>query len=209
MHQRRSQPKFIYTRNPHSPKRTRNHLDQPRESRVCAVTINRELTCPPVLRRCGGLPAPRDAMSDVMTSEADIRAERVRAMFQQTPVTMTVAVINASIMTVVLVTVEHDGRAYAVGHCLNPTRVGSGGFSARAGPSLPGWFGAAGRFCCSRNPRRISFSGRSSSAACAPAPPRSTRRTWQPCLPISSQLVCRSPSGLPPTDRGVPLPLPR
>ena len=52
-------------------------------------------------------------MSDMMTSEADIRAERVRAMFQQTPVTMMVAVTNASIMTAVLVAVEHDDRAYA------------------------------------------------------------------------------------------------
>jgi len=52
-------------------------------------------------------------MSDVMTSEADIRAVRVRVVFQQTPVTMIVAVINASIMAAVLVAVEHDGRAYA------------------------------------------------------------------------------------------------
>ena len=52
-------------------------------------------------------------MSDLMTFEADIRAERVRAMFQQTPVTMIVTVINASLITAVLVRVEHDGRAYA------------------------------------------------------------------------------------------------
>ncbi len=52
-------------------------------------------------------------MSDLMTSEADIRAVRVRVVFQQTPVTMIVAVINASIMAAVLVAVEHDGRAYA------------------------------------------------------------------------------------------------
>ncbi len=52
-------------------------------------------------------------MSDLATSEAAIRAERVRAMFQQAPVTMIVAVINASIMTAVLVAVEHDNRAYA------------------------------------------------------------------------------------------------
>lgn len=52
-------------------------------------------------------------MSDVMTSEADIRAVRVRVVFQQTPVTMIVAVINASIMATVLVAAEHDNRAYA------------------------------------------------------------------------------------------------
>ena len=48
-----------------------------------------------------------------MTSEADIRAVRVRAMFQQAPVTMIVTMINASLMTAVLVGVEHDSRAYA------------------------------------------------------------------------------------------------
>lgn len=48
-----------------------------------------------------------------MAFEAEIRAERVRAMLQQTPVTIFVTVINASLMTAVLVAVEHDGRAYA------------------------------------------------------------------------------------------------
>lgn len=48
-----------------------------------------------------------------MISETSIRAERIRTMFQQTPVTNLVAVTNATLMTAVLVAAEHDRRAYA------------------------------------------------------------------------------------------------
>ncbi len=47
-----------------------------------------------------------------MAAEADIHAERIRAVFQQTPVTVLVTMVNAALMTVVLIGVEHERGAY-------------------------------------------------------------------------------------------------
>ena len=47
-----------------------------------------------------------------MATEADIRAERIRAVFQQTPVTVLVTVVNAALMTAVLVGIGQGRRAY-------------------------------------------------------------------------------------------------
>lgn len=47
-----------------------------------------------------------------MALEDDIRAERVDAVFQQTPVTIAVSIINAALMAAMLANVAHVDRAY-------------------------------------------------------------------------------------------------
>jgi signal transduction histidine kinase len=48
-----------------------------------------------------------------MDIKAEVRVERVRAAFQQTPVAALVTVVNAALMVAVLVAAEQDRRAYA------------------------------------------------------------------------------------------------
>ncbi len=52
-------------------------------------------------------------MSELITSEADIRAERVRAVYQQIPATMIVSIVNATLMAAVLVGVGRNDELYA------------------------------------------------------------------------------------------------
>ncbi len=56
--------------------------------------------------------APREPAICLMAIDADIHAERIRAVFQQTPITVLVTVVNASLMTAVLAGPEHERRAY-------------------------------------------------------------------------------------------------
>ncbi len=55
---------------------------------------------------------PREPAAGLMATEADTYAERIRAVFQQTPITVLVTVVNAALMTVVLVGVGHERGPY-------------------------------------------------------------------------------------------------
>ncbi len=58
-----------------------------------------------------GVPGLR--ASGLMATETEIRIERIKAVFQQAPAAVLVTVVNSTLMTAVLVTAEHDRRAYA------------------------------------------------------------------------------------------------